>query len=276
MDSAAKGRVAPTLFSGPTPRSEALKRVIPCLDVDAGRVVKGSNFVDLDDAGDPIELAARYDVEGADEVVFLDITATSDKRASAIELTKRAADHVFIPFTVGGGVRRMADAQAILDAGADKVAVNSAAVEEPRLIDEITNVLATALLVVAIDAKRRPDGSGWDVFTAGGRINSGRDAVEWAHEADQRGAGEFLLTSIDRDGTKNGFDLELTEAVSEVVRAPVVASGGAGTAQHMIDVFRAGADAVLAASIFHYRELSIAEVKRELLDAGINVRPVTK
>lgn len=273
MDSVANERVDPSLFSGPDPSPDALKRVIPCLDVDAGRVVKGSNFVDLDDAGDPIELASRYDEEGADEVVFLDITATSDKRASAIELTKRAADNVFIPFTVGGGVRHGDDAQAILDAGADKVAVNSAAVEEPQLINEITNILATALLVVAIDAKRRPDGGGWDVFTAGGRINSGRDAVQWASEAYERGAGELLLTSIDRDGTKDGFDLELTEAVSEVVGAPVVASGGAGTAQHMIDVFGAGADAVLAASIFHYRELSIAEVKSELLNAGINVRP---
>jgi imidazole glycerol-phosphate synthase subunit HisF len=272
MNPGVNGEVAPDLFSGPRPTSNVCKRVIPCLDVDAGRVVKGSNFVDLDDAGDPIELAVRYDDEGADEIVFLDITATSDKRNSAVELARRAADNVFIPFTVGGGVRDLADAQAILDAGADKVAVNSAAVDRPELIGEIRKVLAGEVLVVAIDAKRRDGDDGWDVFTAGGRVNSGRDAIEWAREASQRGAGEFMLTSIDRDGTKSGYDLKLTGAISETVDIPVVASGGAGNVQHMIDVFEAGASAVLAASIFHYRQLSIAEVKRQLHEAGVHVR----
>lgn len=278
MNSGSSGKVDPGLFSGPAPNADVFKRVIPCLDVDAGRVVKGSNFVDLDDAGDPIELAVRYDEEGADEVVFLDITATSDKRKSAVELAKRAADDVFIPFTVGGGVRTPGDAQAILDAGADKVAVNSAAVERPDLISEINKVFAKAVLVVAIDAKRRPSGDGWDVFTAGGRENSERDVVEWVAECAERGAGEILLTSIDCDGTKKGFDLELIRAAAPVARAAdgqiqVIASGGAGEVQHLIDAFRAGADAVLAASIFHYRELEIAEVKRQLRDAGIYVRP---
>ena len=239
--------------------------------------MKGSNLVDLDDAGDPIELAARYDGEGADEVVFLDITATSDKRKSAVELARRAADNVFIPFTVGGGVRSYNDAQSILDAGADKVAVNSAAIENPDLISEINQIYDKAVLVVSIDAKRRPDDSGWDVFASGGRVNSGRDAVEWAEECAVRGAGEILLTSIDRDGTKDGYDLDLVRAVAPVAknadaRIQVIASGGAGKVQHFIDAFRAGADAVLAASIFHYRELGIAEIKRQLDDAGIYIR----
>lgn len=272
MTPAANGPIDPDLFSGPQPTSNVFKRVIPCLDVDAGRVVKGSNFVDLNDAGDPIELAVRYDEEGADEVVFLDITATSSERNSAVELARRAADNVFIPFTVGGGVRVLADAQAILDAGADKVAVNSAAVENPVLIEQIRKVLAGEVLVVAIDAKLRNAGGGWDVYTAGGRVNSGRDAVEWAREACERGAGELLVTSIDRDGTKEGYDLELTAAIGEVVDIPVVASGGAGEVQHMVDVLDAGASAVLAASIFHYRELRIADVKRQLHEAGVHVR----
>jgi imidazole glycerol-phosphate synthase subunit HisF len=277
MSSGLNGKADSALFVGPTPRHGACKRVIPCLDVDAGRVVKGSSFIELNDAGDPIELAVRYDNEGADEVVFLDITATSDKRKSAVELAKRAADNVFIPFTVGGGVRDYADAQAILDAGADKVAVNSAAVENPDLISKINQIYAKAVLVVSIDAKRRSGGEGWDVFTSGGRVNSGRDVVEWAEESAARGAGEILLTSIDRDGTKRGYDLELIRAVAPVAKnvdasIQVIASGGAGKVQHFIDAFRAGADAVLAASIFHYRELEIAEIKRQLHDAGIYVR----
>jgi imidazole glycerol-phosphate synthase subunit HisF len=272
MSSRSRGKVDAGVFSGPTPVDAVFKRVIPCLDVDAGRVVKGSSFVDLKDAGDPIELAVRYDEEGADEVVFLDITATSGERNSAVKLARRAADNVFIPFTVGGGVRKLDDAQRILDAGADKVAVNSAAVERPDLIGEIRKVLAGEVLVVAIDAKRRESGEGWDVYTAGGRTKSTRDAVEWAREVCELGAGEVLLTSIDRDGTKQGYDLELTRAVSEVVNIPVVASGGAGGVQDMIDVFEVGASAVLAASLFHYRELSIGEVKRQLHDAGIHIR----
>lgn len=277
MTSGTDGKVDPCLFSGADPKPDVFRRVIPCLDVDAGRVVKGSSFIDLDDAGDPIELAVRYDKEGADEVVFLDITATSDKRRSAVDLAKRAADDVFIPFTVGGGVRELADAQAILDAGADKVAVNSAAVENPELISEINRIFDKAVLVVSIDAKRRPDGKGWDVYTSGGRVNSGRNAVEWAKESAERGAGEILLTSIDRDGGKDGYDLELIRAVVPAAKnaddqIQVIASGGAGTVQHLIDAFEAGADAVLAASIFHYRELEIAEVKRQLHDAGVYVR----
>ena len=252
---------------------EVYKRVIPCLDVDAGRVVKGSRFVDLNDAGDPVELAVRYDAEGADELVFLDITATSDKRASAVELARRVADDVFIPFTVGGGVRSLVDAQAVLDAGADKVGVNSAAIERPELIDEIKEVLAREVLVVAIDAKRRPGGKGWTAYTAGGRNDSGLDAVEWAAQAAQRGAGEILLTSMDRDGTKDGYDLELTRAVSEAVGIPVIASGGAGEIHHMVEAFEAGADAVLCASIFHYGKYTVGDVKRELIAAGIHVRP---
>lgn len=257
----------------PTPSGRAYRRVIPCLDVDAGRVVKGSRFVDLNDAGDPVELAMRYDAEGADELVFLDITATSDRRGSAVELARRVADDVFIPFTVGGGVRSLSDAQAVLDAGADKVGVNSAAVKRPELIAEIKEVLAREVLVVAIDAKRRSGGDGWQVFTAGGRINSGLDAVAWAREAAEAGAGEILLTSIDRDGTKDGYDLELTQAVSEAVGIPVIASGGAGEVSHLVEAFRAGADAVLCASIFHYGRFSVGEVKRLLLGAGVHVRP---
>ena len=247
------------------------RRIIPCLDVDAGRVVKGSRFIDLRDAGDPVELAARYDEEGADELVFLDITATSDKRGSAVALAKSVADDVFVPFTVGGGVRSRGDAQAILDAGADKVAVNSAAVEDPSLITQIKEVLAGEVLVVAIDAKRNA-GGGWNVFTAGGRIDAGVDAVRWAAQVSDLGAGEILLTSMDRDGMKHGYDLELTRAVSEAADIPVIASGGAGQISHLVEAFEAGADAVLCASIFHYGEYSIGDVKRQLRDAGIRVR----
>jgi cyclase len=247
------------------------KRVIPCMDVDAGRVVKGTRFLDIRDAGDPVELAAFYDRSGADELVFLDITATSDKRATVVALARRAADEVFVPFTIGGGVRALGDAQAVLDAGADKVAVNSAAVARPALVSELAEVLGAQCVVLAIDAKRRDD-DGWDVFVAGGRSATGRDVVTWAREGVERGAGEILLTSMDRDGTKDGYDLALTRAVSDAVDVPVIASGGVGTPAHMVDGFAAGADAVLAASIFHYGEHSVAEVKAQLDAAGVPVR----
>ncbi|MEA2179128.1 MAG: imidazole glycerol-phosphate synthase subunit HisF [Solirubrobacteraceae bacterium] len=248
-----------------------LKRVIPCLDVDAGRVVKGTNFVDLRDAGDPVELAARYDAEGADEVVFLDITATSSKRDTIVELARRTADDVFVPFTIGGGIRSTADAQAVLDAGADKVSVNSAAVARPELLDELADVFGIQCVVLAIDAKARP-GGGWEVFVAGGRTPTGRDVLEWAREGVRRGAGEILLTSMDRDGTEHGYDLGLTSAVAGAVDVPVIASGGAGNLQHLADALRAGADAALAASIFHYGQHSVGEAKRFLAEAGIPVR----
>ena len=247
------------------------KRVIPCMDVDAGRVVKGTRFLDIRDAGDPVELAAHYDAEGADELVFLDITATSDKRSTVVELARRAADEVFVPFTIGGGVREVADAQAVLDAGADKVSVNSAVVARPDLIGELANVFGAQCVVLAIDAKRRADG-GWEVYVAGGRTPTGRDAVAWAREGVERGAGEILLTSMDRDGTKDGYDLALTTAISQAVDVPVIASGGAGEPEHLVDGFAAGADAVLCASIFHYGQYSIPEVKRRIRDAGIPVR----
>jgi cyclase len=248
------------------------KRVIPCLDVDAGRVVKGTNFVELRDAGDPVELAARYDAEGADELVFLDITATSDKRATVVELARRTADRVFIPFTIGGGIRSAADAQAVLDAGADKVSVNSAAVARPELIGELAYPLGAQCVVLAVDAKRR-DG-GWEVFVAGGRTPTGRDAVAWAREGVERGAGEILLTSMDRDGTEAGYDTQLVAAVAEAVGVPVIASGGVGTLDHLVEGLRAGADAVLAASIFHYGTFSVPEARTHLLRAEIPVRPV--
>jgi imidazole glycerol-phosphate synthase subunit HisF len=250
-----------------------LKRVIPCLDVDAGRVVKGTNFVDLRDAGDPVELAARYDAEGADEVVFLDITATSSKRDTIVDLARRTADDVFVPFTIGGGIRSTADAQGVLDAGADKVSVNSAAVARPDLVDELADVFGVQCVVLAIDAKAR-GADAWEVFVAGGRTPTGRDAVAWAREGVRRGAGEILLTSMDRDGTENGYDLELTAAVSGAVDVPVIASGGAGKLEHLADALRAGADAALAASIFHYRQHTVGEAKRYLADAGIPVRAV--
>ncbi|HET7047693.1 MAG TPA: imidazole glycerol phosphate synthase subunit HisF [Solirubrobacteraceae bacterium] len=249
------------------------KRVIPCLDVDAGRVVKGVGFVDLRDAGDPVELACRYDAAGADELVFLDITATSDKRRTAVELARRTADDVFIPFTIGGGIRSVADGQAVLDAGADKVSVNSAALARPELIDELAGTFGAQCVVLAIDAKAR-DADGWEAYVAGGRTPTGRDAVAWAREGSERGAGEILLTSMDRDGTNAGYDLVLTAAVAGAVSVPVIASGGAGKLSHLSEAVGAGADAVLCASIFHYGDHTVAEVKEHLSKAGVAVRPV--
>jgi cyclase len=246
------------------------KRVIPCLDVDAGRVVKGTRFIDIRDAGDPVELAAHYDAEGADELVFLDITATHEKRDTMVALARRTADNVFVPFTIGGGIREVADAQAVLDAGADKVSVNSAALARPELIDELASVFGSQCVVLAIDAKR--DGDRWEAFVAGGRTPTGRDAVEWAGEGTARGAGEILLTSMDRDGTQEGYDLALTHAVSEAVGVPVIASGGAGELDHLVEGVSAGADAVLCASIFHYGRFRIAEAKERLAGAGVPVR----
>ena len=248
------------------------KRVIPCLDVDAGRVVKGTEFVNLRDAGDPVQLAAHYDSEGADEVVFLDITATHEKRDTVAELARRTADDVFVPFTIGGGIRSVEDAQAVLDAGADKISVNSAAVADPGLIDELARVFGAQCVVLAIDAKRRDDGAGWEVFVAGGRTPTGRDAVAWAREGVERGAGEILLTSMDRDGTEDGYDLELTAAVAEAVGVPVIASGGAGDLKHLVEALEAGADAVLCASIFHYGRFRVREAKEALAAAGVRVR----
>jgi cyclase len=250
-------------------------RVIPCLDVTDGRVVKGTNFVDLRDAGDPVELAARYDVEGADELVFLDITASSDGRDTMVEVVRRTADQVFIPLTVGGGVRSVVDARRMLRAGADKVSVNTAAVQNPRLIADIAAEFGSQCVVCAIDAKRRDDGSSFEVFLHGGRTPTGLDAVDWAVRAVDLGAGEILLTSMDRDGTKEGFDLTLTRAVTSSVGVPVIASGGVGNLDHLVDgVVEGGADAVLAASIFHFREFTVAEAKRRLAEAGVPVRPV--
>ena len=250
----------------------ALKRVIPCLDVDAGRVVKGTNFVGLRDAGDPVELAARYDAEGADELVFLDITASHERRETIVQLARRTADNVFIPFVIGGGIRSVDDARAVLDAGADKVSVNSAALERPELISELADVFGSQCVVIAIDAKRR-DG-GWDVYVNGGRdVVEGREAVAWAREATERGAGEVLLTSMDRDGTADGYDLELTRAVAEAVAVPVIASGGAGELHHLSEgIIQGAADAVLCASIFHYGIYTVHEAKEHLRDAGIPVR----
>ena len=249
-----------------------LKRVIPCLDVDAGRVVKGTNFVDLRDAGDPVELAERYDAEGADELIFLDITATHEKRDTIVELARRTADNVFIPFTIGGGIRSVADAQAVLDAGADKVSINSAAVADPDLVESLANVFGAQCVVLAVDARRRDDGEGWEVFVAGGRTPTGRDVVAWVREGVERGAGEILLTSMDRDGTKDGYDLALTSAVAEAVSVPVIASGGAGELEHLVAALRAGADAALAASIFHYGQFTIAQAHAAIAAAGIGVR----
>jgi cyclase len=250
------------------------KRVIPCMDVDRGRVVKGTRFIDIRDAGDPVELAAHYDAQGADELVFLDITATSDERATVVELARRAADDVFVPFTIGGGVREVADAHAVLDAGADKVSINSAAIQRPELIDELARVFGAQCVVLAIDAKRRPDGS-YEAYVAGGRTATGKDAVEWAREGVERGAGEILLTSMDRDGTKDGYELTLTRRISEAVDVPVIASGGAGEPQHLVDGLKAGADAVLCASIFHYGSYRISEVKAALAEAGFATRPIS-
>jgi cyclase len=248
------------------------KRVIPCLDVDAGRVVKGVGFVDLRDAGDPVELAARYDAAGADELVFLDITATSDKRSTVVELARRTADEVFIPFTIGGGIRSTDDAQAVLDAGADKVSVNSAALARPELIDELARTFGSQCVVLAVDAKSFGDGR-WEAYLAGGRTATGRDAVAWITEAVERGAGEILLTSMDRDGTGSGYDLELITAVGTAVTVPVIASGGAGKLEHLAPAIEAGADAVLCASIFHYGLHTVAEVKQHLARQGVAMRP---
>ena len=249
------------------------KRIIPCLDVNNGRVVKGVNFVNLIDAGDPVEIAAAYDKAGADEVVFLDITASSDNRATKVDLVRRVAEKVFIPFTVGGGIRTVEDFKAILREGADKVAVNSAAIMNPSLICEAADKFGSQCVVVAIDAKRRADGSGWNIYKNGGRVDMGIDAVEWAVKANQLGAGEILLTSMDCDGTKNGYDNELTRIVSEHVSIPVIASGGAGSLEHFRDAFVEGkADAALAASRFHFKELEISEVKEYLQKQGISVR----
>lgn len=249
------------------------KRIIPCLDVKDGRVVKGINFVNLKDAGDPVETAAAYDRAGADEVTFLDITATSDRRNTVVDMVKRVAERVFIPFTVGGGIRTIDDFREILRAGADKVSVNSAAVADPKLISDAADKFGSQCVVVAIDAKRRSDGSGWDVYTAGGRRDTGIDALMWAEQANRLGAGEILLTSMDADGTKAGYDLQLTRAVVEAVSIPVIASGGAGSKKDFYDALTEGkADAALAASLFHYKELEIREVKEYLKEKGVPVR----
>jgi imidazole glycerol-phosphate synthase subunit HisF len=249
-----------------------LRRVIPCLDVDKGRVVKGVEFVDIRDAGDPVELAARYQDEGADEIVFLDITASHEKRDTVAALARRCADEIFIPFTIGGGVRAVADAQAVLDAGSDKVSVNSAAVIRPELLGDLAEVFGAQCVVLAIDARREADGS-YGVYVNGGRAATGRDAIEWAREGVDRGAGEILLTSMDRDGTEDGYELELTRAAADAVDVPVIASGGAGTLEHLVDaVNQGGADAVLCASIFHYRQHSVREAKEHMRAAGIPVR----
>ena len=247
------------------------KRVIPCLDVDGGRVVKGIGFVDLRDAGDPIELACRYDLAGADELVFLDITATSDKRETVVELARRTADDVFIPFTIGGGIRSVSDAQAVLDAGADKISVNSAALARPELLDELSATFGAQCVVLAIDAKADGHGS-WEAYLAGGRTPTGRDAVLWAREGAERGAGEILLTSMDRDGTNAGYDLTLTGVVAGAVGVPVIASGGAGELADLVEAIEAGADAVLCASIFHFGHHTMSEVKDHLAGSGVAVR----
>lgn len=266
--------------------------MIPCLDVDGGRVVKGVEFLDIRDAGDPVELAAHYDREGADELVFLDITATHERRDTIVKLARNTADDVFVPFTIGGGIRSVQDAQAVLDAGADKVSVNSAALARPQLIDELAAVFGAQCVVLAIDAKAggsSEDGDGgertgrddvggdgartsWQAYVAGGRTSTGRDAVRWAQEGTSRGAGEILLTSMDRDGTSDGYDLPLTSAVSSAVDVPVIASGGAGELQHLVEALQAGADAVLCASIFHYNRHTVAQAKQHLAAAGIPVR----
>lgn len=249
------------------------KRIIPCLDVHNGRVVKGVNFVNLQDAGNPVEIAAAYDKAGADEVVFLDITASSDARSTVVDMVRKVAEKVFIPFTVGGGIRTVEDFRAILREGADKVAINSAAILNPRLISDGADKFGSQCVVVAIDAKRRADGSGWNIFKNGGRIDVGIDAVEWAMEADRLGAGEILLTSMDGDGTKAGYDIELTRMISENVSIPVIASGGAGTKEHFYEALTQGkADAALAASLFHFKELEIKEVKDYLHKKGVSVR----
>lgn len=249
------------------------KRIIPCLDVHAGRVVKGVNFVNLRDAGDPVEIAAAYDKAGADEVVFLDITASSDARNTVVDMVRKVAEKVFIPFTVGGGIRTVEDFRALLREGADKISVNTAAIMRPELISEAADKFGSQCVVVAIDAKRRADGSGWNIYKNGGRVDMGLDAVEWAVKAERLGAGEILLTSMDCDGTKEGYDIELTRTVAEHVLIPVIASGGAGTKEHFREALTDGkADAVLAASLFHYKELEIRELKEYLKEHGVPVR----
>ena len=249
------------------------KRIIPCLDVNKGRVVKGVNFINLIDAGDPVEVAKVYDKEGADELVFLDITASSDGRETVVDMVRRVAEQVFIPFTVGGGIRTVEDFRAILREGADKVSVNSAAIMNPQLISDAAEKFGSQCVVLAIDAKRREDGSGWNIFKNGGRVDMGIDAVEWAVKAEKLGAGEILLTSMDCDGTKAGYDIELTRAIAQSVSIPVIASGGAGTTEHFYEALTDGeADAALAASLFHFKELSIKEVKEYLQNKGVSVR----
>lgn len=249
------------------------KRIIPCLDVHAGRVVKGVNFVNLRDAGDPVEIAAAYDRAGADELVFLDITASSDARNTVVDMVRRVAEKVFIPFTVGGGIRTVDDFKALLREGADKISINSSAINTPRLISDAADKFGSQCVVVAIDARRRADGSGWTIYKNGGRIDTGIDALEWAAKADKLGAGEILLTSMDCDGTKAGYDIALTRAVADAVSIPVIASGGAGKKEHFYDALTAGgAEAALAASLFHYKELEINEVKRYLQKKGVAVR----
>lgn len=249
------------------------KRIIPCLDVHNGRVVKGVNFVNLRDAGDPVEIAAAYDKAGADEIVFLDITASSDARKTVVDMVRRVAENVFIPFTVGGGIRTVEDFKVLLREGADKISINSSAINRPELISEAADKFGSQCVVVAIDARRRADGSGWNIYKNGGRVDVGIDAVEWAEKVCRMGAGEILLTSMDCDGTKAGYDIELTRSIAEVVSVPVIASGGAGTKEHFYEALTGGkADAALAASLFHYKELEIRELKEYLKEKGLSVR----
>ena len=249
------------------------KRIIPCLDVNQGRVVKGVNFVDLRDAGDPVEIAKAYDKAGADELIFLDITASSDQRETVVDMVRKVAEQVFIPFTVGGGIRTVDDFKKLLREGADKVSVNSSAIDNPELVRDAAQKFGSQCVVVAIDAKRRADGTGWNIYKHGGRLDVGIDAVEWAKKVESLGAGEILLTSMDGDGTKAGYDLELTRAIAEAVSIPVIASGGAGTLEHFHEALTAGkADAALAASLFHFKELEIREVKEYLREKGVSVR----
>lgn len=249
------------------------KRIIPCLDVNNGRVVKGTNFVNLRDAGDPVEVAALYDKAGADELVFLDITASSDRRETTVELVRRVAEKVFIPFTVGGGIRTVDDFKNLLRGGADKISINSSAIDNPRLISDAADKFGSQCVVVAIDAKRRADGSGWNIYKMGGRVDTGIDALEWAVKANKLGAGEILLTSMDCDGVKQGYDIELTRTIAENVSIPVIASGGAGSKEHFYDALTEGkADAALAASLFHYKELEISDLKDYLAQRGVSVR----
>lgn len=249
------------------------KRIIPCLDVNGGRVVKGVNFVNLIDAGDPVEIAAAYDKAGADELVFLDITASSDNRGTVVDMVRRVAEKVFIPFTVGGGIRTVEDFKVLLREGADKISINSSAINTPELISNAADRFGSQCVVVAIDARRREDGTGWNVYKNGGRIDTGLDAIEWAMRANQLGAGEILLTSMDCDGTKAGYDIELTRLISQNVSIPVIASGGAGTKEHFYDALTEGcADAALAASLFHFKELEISDLKEYLAGRGVSVR----